>query len=361
METQSRYFSRLILIAFSVFFGVGLNAALTTEQTKAIERAIKTDLAAQRTVGLTVAVLQDEDVVFDQGFGLSDLENQVPAKAETSYRLASISKSLSAVLALRLVEEGKLDLDKPVQDYCPEFPQKPWTVTTRHLLSHTSGIRHYKGKEINSTTSYKSTADALEIFKDDALLFEPGTDVQYTTYGYTVLGCVIEAAGGAAFGELAGDYVFTPAKMSSTRIDSNVDLIPNRAQGYKRTQTSWRNSNLMDSSYKIPGGGIVSTAGDLVSFANALLHDKLVTSNTRKEMFTPAPATLPKMPYGMGWQFSRLEGEVFHTGAQSRVATLLYLLPERDFAVAILTNTEETKTLYLARKIAEIVTGEPVE
>lgn len=129
---------------------------------------------------------------------MSDLENFIPAKSSTVYRLGSISKLITAVAALQLVERKKLELDAPVQKYCPSFPKKSWPITPRQLLSHLAGIRHYRADEINSTRQYNSLVEGLDIFKNDSLLFEPGTRYSYTT---------MSNLEGAALGDLTRQIV----------------------------------------------------------------------------------------------------------------------------------------------------------
>jgi serine beta-lactamase-like protein LACTB len=161
-----------------------------------VQTAISSEMARQGIPGLSVAIVTDHRIRWSNGYGLADLENFVPATPGTVYRLGSISKTITAVAAMQLVEKGKLDLDAPVQQYVPSFPQKPWPITTRQLLGHLSGIRHYQGDEIDSTRHYVRLLDGLAIFRNDPLLDEPGTKFHYTTYGYTLLGCVIESAAG---------------------------------------------------------------------------------------------------------------------------------------------------------------------
>src|SRR5439155_19056924 len=152
----------------------------------AVERAISSEMSRQTIPGLSAAIAASGKIAWGGGFGMSDLENFVPAKASTVYRLGSISKPITAVAAMQLVERGKLDLDAAIQIYVPSFPKKPWPITVRQLLGHLSGIRHYRGNEIESTRHYASLVEGLAIFKDDPLLFEPGTKYSYTTYGYSL-------------------------------------------------------------------------------------------------------------------------------------------------------------------------------
>ena len=337
-------------------------AGLAPAAVQAIEAAISSTMSAERIPGLSVAVVTRSELRFAAGFGQADLENAVPATAETVYRLASVSKPIAAVAALQLAEEGKLDLDAPVQKYVPSFPQKPWPVTTRALLGHLSGIRHYAEGEFESTRHYNTLANALPIFQDDPLVQEPGTRYLYSTYGYTLVGVVIEAAAGTTFGDYVRKRVFEPAGMAGARVDDVFEIIPHRAHGYQKGPGgTLQNSGLADTSYKIPGGGLCATAPDLARFAVAIWNGTLLKPSTRREMFTSQKTRDGKRTgYGLGWAVvTGRQGrkEVFHRGDQQRVTSLLYTQPDRELAVALFANLEGigTPIFTLARAIADIV------
>ena len=329
---------------------------------QAIEAAISSTMSAERIPGLSVAVVTRSELRFAAGFGQADLENTVPATAETVYRLASVSKPITAVAALQLAEQGKLDLDAPVQKYVPSFPQKPWPVTTRALLGHLGGIRHYAEGEVESTRHYNALADALAIFQDDPLAQEPGTKYLYSTYGYTLVGVVIEAAAGTTFADYVRKNIFEPAGMAGARVDDVFEIIPHRAHGYQKGPGgTLQNSGLADTSYKVPGGGLCATAPDLARFAVAIWNGTLLKPQTRREMFTSQRTRDGKRTgYGLGWALSggrKGRTEVFHRGDQQRVTSLLYTQPDRGVAVVLFANLEGIGShLYaLAREIAEIV------
>jgi serine beta-lactamase-like protein LACTB, mitochondrial len=337
-------------------------AGLSDSTLHAVEAAISATMSAQRIPGLSVAVVTKDELRWSSGYGQSDIENAVPATAETVYRLASVSKPITAVAAMQLAEQGKLDLDAPVQKYVPSFPQKPWPVTTRALLGHLSGIRHYAEGEFESTRHYATLADALPLFQDDPLVQEPGTKYLYSTYGYTLAGVVIEAAAGTTFAEYVRKGVFELAGMSGARVDDVLEIIPHRAQGYQKGPGgALQNSGLADTSYKIPGGGLCATAPDLARFTVALWNGTLVRPETRKQMLTSQKTRDGKRTgYGLGWALSggrRGRTEVFHRGDQQRVTSLLYTVPDRGLAVVLFANLEGIGShLYaLARDIAEIV------
>ena len=320
-------------------------------------RAITADMARQKIPGLSVAVAYRGSIRWSSGYGLADVENQVPARAETVYRFASISKPITAVAALQLAERGKLDLDAPIQKYVPAFPEKPWPVTARQLLGHLGGIRHYRGDERESTRHYASVVDALAIFANDPLACEPGTKHVYSTYGYNLLGAAVEKASGKSFVEQVEAEILHPSKMRSTGADELEKLIPLRARGYIKGQEGRIvNVRPIDSSNKIPGAGMCGNVEDLVRFAIAIESGTLLNRASREAMFT-RQKTLDGHPvdYGLGWSLSRNSGrdEVWHTGRMHGVTAILYTLPDRDFAVAILANFEQVELIDLARRIAD--------
>lgn len=352
----------VILALMAVSAQAQQTAGLPADKLDKIEKAISAQMSRLGIPGLSVAVVMDHKLRWSNGYGLADVENYVPAKATTAYRLGSISKPITAAAVMQLVERGKLDLDAPIQKYCPAFPAKQWPVTARMLLGHLAGVRHYKNDaEYGSTRHYNGVVEGLEMFKDDPLLFEPGTKYSYTTHGFAVLGCAVEGASGMSFEDYERENVFKPATMNRIRVDNVTDIIPNRAQGYQKTQTGeLRNSGLADTSYKVPGGGFISTVEDLAKFAIAMQTGVLVKKDTLDQMWTSQKTRDGKVTgYGMGWGVHERNGmkEVEHGGAQQRVSTYLYTIPEKGLAVVLMTNLEGIGggLASLSREIAGIL------
>ncbi len=345
------------------------NSTLSADKIKKIEAAISSFQLQRRIPALSVAIVADNKIRFLAAYGIADLENSVPAKPTTVFRIASISKSLTAVAAMQLVEKGKLDLDAPVQKYVPSFPTKAFPITTRQLLAHLSGIRHYRREEGEYTNRYASLTDALSIFKDDPLEHEPGTRYTYSTFGYTLLGAVIEGASGMTFTDYMREHIFKPAGMQHTQVDDLFVLISNRARGYRpmvyaQFNGNVRNAALMDSSYKIPGGGLVSTTEDLARFAIAVQNNVLIKQETFAQMSKSQKTREGKeTAYGYGWYVDgregrQADGSVWHGGVQQGFTGDLWLLPKKRFAVVLLANLEGGGRLglaTLANQIADIV------
>jgi CubicO group peptidase (beta-lactamase class C family) len=313
--------------------------------------------------GLSLAVAEGGEVRLEAAFGHADVENAVRATPGTVYRLASVSKPMTAVAVMKLAEQGRVDLDAPASRYCPEFPEKRWSVTSRQLLCHQGGVRHYRPGEQPITRRFTSLAEGLALFRDDPLVFEPGTKVLYSTHGYTVLGCVAAVAAGRPFPSLLQEAVFGPAGMTSARVDDVRELIPGRAQGYVRDGYGrLLNSELADMTWKVPGGGLCATAGDVARFGAAFLSGRLVSPETRERMLTRQRTRDGRATgFGLGFTLGERAGqrEAWHTGGQERVSTVLYLRPDAGLAVAILANLEKVQQeiLDLARRVADLATA----
>ena len=323
-----------------------------------VHRVVSAEMAQKQIPGLSLAVATNGKVRWSTGYGLADIENQIAARPETVYRWASVSKPVTAVAVMQLVERGKIDLDAPIQTYLPTFPVKPWPVTTRQLLSHLGGVRHYKGDERDSTLRYVHFRDAFGVFETDPLVCQPGTKHVYSSYGYNLLGAVVEDASGEPFVGYLRNHVFRPAGMTHARADVVEALIPHRARGYvKTTAGELKNSRLADLSNKVPGGGLCGTAEDALRFALALQSGTLLPAASREAMWTRQKISGGRaFDYGLGWSLSRRNGrrEVWHAGQTTQSSTLLYMLPDQRFAVALMANLENAPLLDLARKIADL-------
>ena len=331
-----------------------------------IETAITAWMLQNKAPALSVAIVTDNQMRWSKGFGLSDVENSVPARSDTAYRLASIAKSITAIAVMQFVERGKIDLNAPINKYCAAYPEKQalkdapdkqFSITVRQLLVHQSGVRHNKFDEVFSTKHYNSISEAIGSFKDDPLIIEPETKYSYSTPGYTLLGCAIEGAAGVSYIDYLRENIFKPAGMTRTFVDDVYAVIPNRARGYRKTQTGEiQNAPLHDTSIKVPGGGFVTTAEDLAKFAIAVNNNQLVKAETLAQMWTkPKSSDGKEQGYAMGFLINDRDGllRVFNDGSQAGTRTYLFLMPKQKFAVALMTNLEKAFCEELVPKIIE--------
>lgn len=360
-----------------LFLAVSANAQSLEER---VEKAVLSELEKSGVPSLQVAVGRGGEVVFNGAFGLADVENDVPATPETKYRSASISKWLTATAAMMLSEQGHLDLDEPIQKYCPQFPPKHWPITTRNLLTHKSGVRHYvdyddelskvdtdeerleierrQSRDALSTyTRYTDVIAPLDSFKDDPLIFEPGTSWLYSSFGYRLLGCVIEGASGRAYRSFMQNEVFHAAGMTSTVPDDAWAITPHRAAGYRLDRGEpLRRADMRDVSENLPAGGHLTTAADLIAFALSFHAQELVSENSvllmtqglsdnpdEAQNYTSWRHAIPSRDkYGYGIMSFPNENTLWigHTGRQAGSSSIVVLVPDEGLSIAVLTNAK---------------------
>jgi serine beta-lactamase-like protein LACTB, mitochondrial len=312
-----------------------------------IERVhtIAKEWLARGIPGFSVTVAVDGKVVYSEGFGYADLEQRVPAWPTTKFRIGSVSKPLTAAALLRLVEQGKLDLDAPIQKYVPSFPDKGAVITPRMLAGHLAGIRHYKGDEFLIARHYDNVAAGLAIFQDDPLVSPPGTKFNYSSYGFNLLSAAIEKACAEDFLSCMRDLVFTPLGLRATIADQPSELIEQRARFY----THWKdkalqNAPYVDNSYKWAGGGFLSSSEDLVRFGNALLAPGYLKKESLALLFTSQKTRSgEETGYGMGWsiQKSKSGKRIFeHSGGSAGGSSQLTLYPDEHLVIAMVCNYE---------------------
>lgn len=322
------------------------SAAYESPHGEAIEEAralLDSLMDAEWIPGLSVAVGRGSQLIWSEGLGFSDLTHNVRVTPLTRFRVGSVSKPITAAALAVLVEAGRLDLDAPVQDYVPSFPEKRWPVTTRQLAGHLGGIRHYRGMENFSRTRYPTVLSGLAIFADDSLINEPGTEYSYSSYAWNLISAVVAGAAGEGFLEYMDRVVFEPLGMDRTEADRNGPVIPDRTRFYVADSTGQVfNAPYVDNSYKWAGGGFLSTPEDMLVFANAHLEPGFLQAGTIEMLFTSQRLRDgAETGYGIGWRSATNEhGEriVSHTGGSVGGRTVLTLNRDSGLIVAIAAN-----------------------
>ena len=349
-----------LFISFSVSFGFAAKDDRYAEEIQVIEDFVKKEMKRLKLPSLSIAFYKD-DFFWKKSFGYADLEHKIPARPETRYRLASISKPITAVGILRLFQEGKLNLDDEVQKYVPYFPRKRWPVTIRHLLGHLSGISHYRNyDEEGHFKTHFTTKDSIGVFKDWKLEHQPGTKYKYTTYGFNLLGAVIEGASGKPYAEYMRKNVWKPLGMNDTTMDTADDIMTNRASGYQRIDGEVKNCEFIDISSRFAGGGIRSTAADLINLSKGLDEGKVLSMENQMMMYTSMVTKKGRVTeYGMGWGVDFIQGfwNVSHGGGQQGTSTHLLRFPGEKFAVAVMCNEEGQNTSRYSHLISALILG----
>lgn len=346
--------------------GIGLDAP-GAARARDIVRQL---LVETRAPSMSAAVSVGGELAWAEAFGVADLETRVPATINGRYRLASVSKLIAAATAARLAQRGELELDWPVGRYRPSLPETHREITLRELLAHTGGIRHYIPRDYDPKAPggpidyrpYRTTDDALAVFIHDPLLCAPGEEFNYSTFGYTLAGAVMESATGKRFPELVAAEVSQPLGLRSLLAESMTTVIPERVSCYQTQQATGQlfKAPAINPAYKWAGGGYVATAADIARFCAAFTAPGYIEAGMLQTMFRPVPPTRTPAPVqvGMGWRMDRdVAGRLraHHAGSIAGGRSIAMLLPEVGVSVVVLSNLSDLPVdpLTPAQRIAE--------
>ena len=333
-----------------------------TDAVDEARRLARASLVEQNLPGLSVAVGVRGEVVWAEGFGWANLEQREPVAPGTRFRIGHVSKALTSAGVGVLLERGRLHLDDEIQRYLPAFPRKQWPVTLRQLMGHVAGVRHYRDTEWGDKPSVKCehASEGLKMFANAPLLFEPGTQYRYSTYGWVLVSAAVEAAANEPFFAFMETQVFKPLGMAATRSDSATERIPDRVTSYYR-RFKREVTTSVDYSCFAGAGAFLSTPSDLVRFGMALTAGKFLqpatvgTLQTRQQL-----ASGKDTDYGLGWMLETVELAGANTplaGHASRTmegaSTSFLTFPERNLVVAVTANISFANPKLIALAIAE--------
>ncbi len=333
----------ILLLFFCLSLITGRAQTITPAQKAKIDALAAAFMRQQQVPGMAISIATRDKLLFSKGYGLADVEQNVPVVAgKTKFRIASISKTLTADALMQLVESGKLDLDAPVQHYVPSFPEKRWPLTTRQVAGHLGGIRHYRDNEFLSAKHYDNVRQGLAIFKDDSLLFEPGSQYAYSSYGYNLISAVIEGAAGMDYLTYMKLNVFDKLQMTNTVPEYPDEIIPFRGRYYQLAGDRIVHAPFVDNSYKWAGGGFLSTSEDLVKFARAHLAPGYLSGASLATLTTSQKTSDgTETHYGLGWR-TNTDKQGYHwlghTGGAVGGTSKFMLFPETGIIIVVLTN-----------------------
>jgi CubicO group peptidase (beta-lactamase class C family) len=330
-----------------------------------IDDFVRAEMKKQGVPGLTVAVIKDGKVVKAEGYGLANVEHQVPAKRETVYQSGSVGKQFTATAVLLLLEDGKLELDDLIGKHLPDVPEGWKDVTVQHLLTHTSGI-----KDITNTLDLRKDYTEDELLKRlsaATLDFPAGTDWRYSNTAYAVLGILVSKVAGKFYGDFLKERVFTPLGMKTARIINEADVIPNRAAGYRFAGGRLKNQEWVSPTFNSTAdGSLYVTIDDMITWDAALAAGKLLKKESYEAMWTPVRTKDGKEhPYGFGWSLGERNGHkrIHHGGAWQGFTTYIDRYPDDRLTVIVLTNLAppRSKPGVIAEGIAALQVPELAE
>jgi serine beta-lactamase-like protein LACTB, mitochondrial len=335
-----------VLSVFSVLSVVSVLSAQTVNAS-AISRAraaIQSALAHGAAPGAAVAVATRDGVVWEEGFGLADLERRTPASAASRFGVGSISKAFTLAAALTLVDDGRFDLDRPLERYLADFPHAGMGITARRIAVHQSGLSDaFADAHYYSTAHFPDLDSAYRWIRSEFLMSPPGTRTVYATGLFTILGRALEVADGRPYPELMARRVFDRAGMRETL--PNDPRAPDSARVtfyLSADRGGFTPAPRVDPSFKLPGAGFIATAGDVARFGAALLGDRLLSAGSRREMFTPVPLGdgTPTV-FALGLQALTEAGHrvLLQPGGGPGITGWLAIYPDDGLVVALLSNT----------------------
>jgi len=311
---------------------------------KSAKKLAKKFLRKHGIMGMSISVSQKGEIIWSEGFGFAQKKPRVKVKPDvTIFRIASISKSITALALVKMTEEKIIDLDSSIYKYLPEYPKQPYDFTVRQLGGNLAGIRHYKDNNEYALNKELTITEGLELFKNDSLLFKPGTQFNYTTFGFVLLSEAMQQAAKTPFNTYVHDTIFKPLHMDSSMMDVSDVNLPNKTKFYKKSLLKKPVlANPVNNEFKVGGGGFLSTSEDLLKFGNEIISPTIVTEKSLSEIITSQRlVTGEKTGYGIGFSVESTKNgtpKIYHTGGGVGASTVLLIYPKEELVIAVLTN-----------------------
>ena len=324
----------------------------------AVADYVKAEMERQHISGLALLVTRDGKVVRSEGFGLANVELQVPVKPETIFQSGSVGKQFTATAVMMLVEAGKIGLNDPLTKYFPDAPPSWKNVTVRELLSHTGGFGDYP-KNFNFRKDW-TEPQLLKLVESIPLAYPPGTKWEYSNLGYLTLGILIHRVSGEFYGDFLQKRIFQPLGMQTTRIISEADIVPNRAAGYRLVKGELKNQEWVAPAMNTTAdGSLYFSIVDLSKWDAALYEGKLLKRSSFDLMWTPVKlknGQPNKAGYGFGWFIEQRNGHrcIHHDGSWQGFETAIDRYVDDHLSVVALTNLAGAKPGEITKHVAEM-------
>jgi len=334
-----------------LLMAVGAPAGVAQEAS--IDRVVKQRMSANKIPGVSLAVLREGKIVLLKSYGLANVEHQVPVKPETVFQSGSIGKQFTAAAVMTLAQENKLSLDDKISKYFPDVPATWKDITIWHLLTHTSGLGDYPS-EIDLRRDY-TEAEYLAAFTKTPTNFAAGSSWDYSNIGYATLGILIGKVTGKFYGDFLQERIFQPLGMTTARVISEADIVPNRAAGYRLLKGELKNQEWVSpATNSTADGSLYLSILDLAKWDAALYTDRPLTQSSRDKIWSPAKLSDgTTKDYGFGWHLAQHHGHrlVFHGGAWQGFKSFIIRFLDTRLTIIFLANSWETREFKFAREL----------
>jgi CubicO group peptidase (beta-lactamase class C family) len=352
MKRTAALLALLLLLSVTCFAQDGI--------TTKVDDYIRSEMKAQQIPGVSLAVIKNGEIVLAKGYGLANVEHQVPVKPETIFQSGSMGKQFTATAVMMLVEAGKLSLDDKLIKFFPDGPDAWRNITIRHLLTHTSGMGDYPN-DFDLRRDYTED-EMIQRIKAIPLTFQPGEKWSYSNLGYVTLGVLIHKISGQFYGDFLQERVFKPLGMSTARVISEADIVPNRAAGYRLVNGELKNQNWVSPTLNTTAdGALYLTVYDMAKWDAALYTEKLLKRSSLEQMWTPVKLNDGKTsPYGFGWALGELRGHhiVEHGGSWQGFKSQISRYVDDKLTVVVFANQARANPAKLAHAVAGIYNPE---
>ena len=315
----------------------------------------------------SVLVANQGKVIFKKGYGMANMEWDIPNKSNTKHRLGSITKQFTAMLILQLAAENKLDLHAQISKYLPDYPKESGDkITIHHLLTHTSGIPNYTSFPDffqNESRNPYTPDEFVKKFEDKPLDFEPGEQFSYSNSGYFLLGVIIEKVTGKSYEQMLNEHIFSPLNMTDSGYDNHDDILKNRATGYEKNGNTFVNSKYLDMTIPYAAGSLYSTVEDLYKWDQALYTNTILPKDYMDMYFKPYITAFGNNSYAYGWGVGKSPiGKstdsiytISHGGGINGFNTIISRAPSDKSLVVLLNNTGGAPLNEITRAIRGII------
>jgi len=369
MKNKSKY-SLSIKTLFTIFIQlITSGVCFGQARTEKIEELMHYSYQTGQFNG-AVMVAEHGKIIYSKGFGLANMDWDIPNQATTKFRLGSITKQFTALLILQLVEQGKIKLSEPIRTYLPDYPKSAGSkVTIHHLLSHSSGIRDYTTlSSFRNGGNQKAYTPAalIKLFSELPLDFTPGQKYSYSNSGYVLLGYIIEKVSGKTYSQCLQESILSPLKMINTGYEYSDSIIQNRANGYDVNRKKFSNAAYINMDATYAAGALYSTTEDLFLWDQALYSTQLLSSKSMDLLFTQHIPVDKNSSYGYGWFVGDVsnvtEGKlrvVQHSGSLPGFVTRVSRMPADKNLIILLNNTSSAPLREISDAIRSILYNKP--
>lgn len=347
-----------VLVVVVLFVVIASGALAQTSAADPVADYVRGEMQKQHIPGLALLVARGGKTVRAEGFGMSNVELQVPVKPETIFQSGSVGKQFTATAVMMLVEESKIGLDDPLTKFFKDAPAIWKGVTVRELLSHTAGFGDYPAK-FDFRKDW-TEEQLLKMVEGIPLASSPGTVWAYSNLGYLTLGILIHRVTGEFYGDFLAQRIFRPLGMQMTRIISEADIVPNRAAGYRLVKGALKNQEWVAPMVNTTAdGSLYFSILDLAKWDAALYTEKLLKRSSLEQMWTPAKLKNDQPNsegYGFGWFIKIENGKrvISHDGAWQGFKTAITRHVDDELTVVVLTNLAQAKPGGIAEHVAQM-------